>query len=79
MQTDSTGGEHWGLMIMYIFQVSEAVQVVNEARDGYWPRQRETSCPECGAVGDSRVQGWYCFNPDQFLLLREGKGRLMGY
>ena len=74
-----TERERRDLMIMYISQVPEVVQVVNEARDGYWPRQRETSCPECSAVDDSRVKGWYCFNPDHFLLLGEGKGRLMGY
>ena len=53
--------------------------MVNKARNGYLPRQRETSCPKHGAGDDSRVDDWYCLSAEQFLLLCEGKGRLMGY
>lgn len=79
MQTDLLKAQRRDLMLMYISQVPEVVQVVNEARDGYSPSQRETGCHECGAGDDSRVKDRYRLNLDQFLLLRDGKGRLNGY
>ena len=52
--------------------------MVSKARDGYSQRQRETSCSERGAGDDFRVDDWYGLSPEQFVLLCECKGRLMG-
>ena len=42
VQTDLLETEHRGLMLMQTVQVPEFVQVVDNAREGYSPRQRET-------------------------------------